>query len=287
VLNKASSIFSIPLGTASSLYNYLIIEFDFKPDQSTVGEPLFVRCFDEASGLKAEIGYEKWEIGSEYRVNGVAFYAVTQCKIANVAKTRNVMIEFKYEAKSTKTSMTIDSIKITGLAAAKSEVAIFKNQNFESGYGSIFKDGGDDSLPVTYSNQASFVTKNPSGGNALILLRDNSGTKSSMFTAGQDVAGYSALRLEFDFYVQSFEKGENFLVEWKIPGLTFITEERWIYQGTGGIPIVLNKWERASVTFDTWVSAGKPKTIDLRIQANATADDDRLYIDNVIFIGIY
>ena len=290
-MNKASPKYSISLGAASSLYNYLIIEFDFTPERVMVGEPLFVRCFDEANGLKSEVGFEKWEIRKEYIQNALTYYAVTQCKIANVAKTRNVVVDFAFEAKDEKPSVKINSINITGLVPAR-EVVIFKNQDFESGYGSIFKDGGGDSFHVTYSSQASFVTppKLPigPGGNSLILLRDNSGTASSMFTGGQDVAGYSALRLEFDFYVDSFENGEDFLVEWKIAGQTgFKLEERWIYNGSGGIPIVLKQWQRASVTFDNWVSSGKPGKIDLRIRADASDDNDRLYIDNVVFIGIY
>jgi hypothetical protein len=90
------------------------------------------------------------------------------------------------------------------------------------------------------------------------------------------------LRLEFDFYVDSFETGEDFFVEWSTGGNIWNVEERWI----AGSNLVQNQWTRAMVIFDGWATAGRPSSIAIRIRADASTNEDNLYFDNTIFYGI-
>jgi hypothetical protein len=165
---------------------------------------------------------------------------------------------------------------------------IFPNQDFENGFGSIFIDGGGDAQEVTYSSQSSFIlTSRPSdfpgngGGSYLIRLRDNDGVASSMYTNTMSVAGYNTLRLEFDYYVSSFEPGETFYVEWKTPSGPWVIENQWL----DGISIQEDVWTRAIVAFDDW-AVSKPSNIAIRIRSHASDNTDRVFIDNVIFYGI-
>jgi hypothetical protein len=166
--------------------------------------------------------------------------------------------------------------------------AIFPNQNFESGsMGNIFIGGGDDCEVIQYSVETAIASPNNlagagSGGSYCVRLRDKSGVASSAYTNLMSVAGYNSLRLEFDFYVKSFERAEDFFVEWSEDGTNWNVERRWI----AGKNLRQNRWNRAKVVFDGWEAAGRPSTIAIRIRADASGDDDMLYFDNVIFFGV-
>lgn len=104
--------------------------------------------------------------------------------------------------------------------------------------------------------------------------RDNSGPASSTYTDSMSVEGYNSLRLEFDYFVSSFEKQEDFFVEWSTAnGSTWTVEARWIR----GSNLVKDQWIRESVPFDQWVSAGRPSNIAICIRSDASSNTDMLY----------
>jgi hypothetical protein len=153
--------------------------------------------------------------------------------------------------------------------------------------GNIFIDGGGDCAVVKYDGEAAIASPNNlagagSGGSYCVRLRDNSGGASSAYTNLMSVAGYKSLRLEFDFYVDSFENREDFFVEWSAGGNIWNVEQRWI----AGTTLEQNQWKRAMVVFDGWAAAGRPSSIAIRIRADASDNGDILYFDNTIFIGI-
>jgi hypothetical protein len=154
--------------------------------------------------------------------------------------------------------------------------------------GNIFIDGGGDCAVVRYDGQTAIAFTNNlagvgSGGSYCVRLRDNSGVASSAYTNLMNVAGYKSLRLEFDFYVFSFENREDFFVEWSPGGNIWNVEQRWI----AGTNLVQNQWKRAMVVFDGWAAAGRPSSIAIRIRADASDNGDILYFDNTIFIGTF
>ncbi|KAG7349112.1 peptidase M4 thermolysin family protein [Nitzschia inconspicua] len=139
------------------------------------------------------------------------------------------------------------------------ETTIFTNQDFEVDFGSVFRSGGKDCARVLFSNRY------------CIRLRNNSNVQSSMFTASLSVAGYNALRLEFDYNSTS-----NFLVEWRVPNGS------WVAAAT--VAIAETGFVRANVSFESWVGQGKPGSMELRIRS--TTNKAVTYVDNVIFYGI-
>jgi hypothetical protein len=189
----------------------------------------------------------------------------------------------------TPTPVSTTSIPVASpTMAPKASVAIFPNQDFESGsIGNIFVDGGDDCAIVRYDTETAIASTNNlagvgSGGSYCVRLRDNAGVGSSVYTNLMSMAAYNSLTLEFDFYVSSFENREDFFVEWSQGGNVWTIEKRWI----AGRNLVQNKWIRAFVAFDTWEVAGRPSNIAIRIRADASGDGDKLYIDNTMFFGV-
>jgi len=78
--------------------------------------------------------------------------------------------------------------------------------DFESGMGNYQDGGGDMRLYTggTYAHQ----------GSAAANIQDNSGTSPSFYhSTGTDVSGYTDLEVEFWFYANSMESGEDFWVQ--------------------------------------------------------------------------
>jgi len=78
--------------------------------------------------------------------------------------------------------------------------------DFEAGWGN-YTDGGDDCSRYTggtYAHQ----------GTCAANIQDNTSTASSFYsTSGINVSSYSQIKIEFSFYANSMESGENFFVE--------------------------------------------------------------------------
>ncbi|KAG7374726.1 polymorphic outer membrane domain containing protein [Nitzschia inconspicua] len=139
------------------------------------------------------------------------------------------------------------------------ETTIFTNQDFEVNFGNVFISGGKDCARVLFSNRY------------CIRLRNNSNVQSSMFTTALSVAGYNALRLEFDY-----NSASTFLVEWKVHNGSWVVAAAVATAETGFV--------RTNVSFESWVGQGKPGSIELRIRS--TTNKAVTYVDNVLFYGI-
>lgn len=144
---------------------------------------------------------------------------------------------------------------------------------FESGLDG-WVDGGSDCYRYSSTSRAW-------EGRYSIRLRDNSGTASSMTLNNVDVSGYDELELKFYFYPNSMENGEDFWVRvndgsgWQTvasyaSGTSFNNGS--FYSAT----IVLN-------ASDYSFNSG----FDFRIQCDASANADQVYIDEVTLKGTY
>jgi len=111
-------------------------------------------------------------------------------------------------------------------------------------------------------------------------LRDNSGTVSAMTSSSYDVSGYSSLEIEFYFYPNSMENGEDFWVRY-YDGSSWNTVAAY----ASGTSFTNNSFYVATVTVSA-ASYNFPTNAQFRFQCDASANADRVYIDAVTITGI-
>jgi hypothetical protein len=149
-----------------------------------------------------------------------------------------------------------------------SYVSINSN-NFETGFG-IWTDGGTDCVRTNNASYANSPTYS-------ILLRDNTNS-SVMSTSNQDWTSYDELTIDFSYYSISFENGEDFWVQISTNGGASYTTVGDFNAGT--------EFSNGVRAAGKVVIAG-PFTTNtrLRFRADASADDDRVYFDDVVITG--
>ncbi len=140
------------------------------------------------------------------------------------------------------------------------------SNNFESGFG-IWADGGTDcrrsSADAAYAN-----------GTFCIRLRDNT-SSSVMSTSNLNLSAYNKLKIDFSFITNSFEAGEDFWLQYSTNGgSTYTTVVSWVV-GTDFSNLV-----RSNPSIILTGTFGS--TFRLRFRADASADNDLLYIDDVV-----
>ena len=143
-------------------------------------------------------------------------------------------------------------------------------EDFESGFGNFFLDGGAD---------ASINMNHAYAGAKSLRLRDN--TSSSLAkTTTYDVSAYSQLEVSFFFYAISMEVGEDFWLQIKADGGNWQTVQAWVsgsdFQNESA------GWYSENVIFDS----SSMSTIKLRFKCDATGDGDKIFIDDVTFKGL-
>lgn len=149
--------------------------------------------------------------------------------------------------------------------------ATINSQNFESGWG-IWTDGGTDcqrsSADAAYANSGTFCVR----------LRDNTNT-SVMSTTNQNLTAYEEITVQFSFITVSFDNAnEDFWVQISTNGGSTYTTV-----GDFNFNTQFTNNNRGTAT----VVIPGPFTTNtrLRIRADASADDDQLYIDDVVITG--
>ncbi|MDO9172485.1 MAG: S8 family serine peptidase [bacterium] len=146
------------------------------------------------------------------------------------------------------------------------------SDNFETGMGT-YTDGGLDMLRYT-------ATVNAHQGAAAADIQDNSGTKSSFYhTAGKNVTGYSNLEVNFWFKAVGMETGEDFWVQY-YDGAAWRTVATY----KSGTDFVNSTFYNKTVTISRATYA-YPTAAKLRFMCDASADDDDVYIDEIVFRG--
>jgi len=135
---------------------------------------------------------------------------------------------------------------------------------FESGWDG-WQDGGSDCY--RYSGSRSYE------GSYSIRLRDNSGTKSAMTSATYDVSSYSSLEIEFYFYPNSMENGEDFFVRY-YDGNSWNTVATY----ASGTSFNNNSFYSATVT----VSAGEENEDGFSAYPNPVSSEMTLVSEDII-----
>ncbi|NNF83413.1 MAG: T9SS type A sorting domain-containing protein, partial [Flavobacteriaceae bacterium] len=141
---------------------------------------------------------------------------------------------------------------------------------FETGWDG-WSDGGSDCART--STSLSFE------GNYSIRLRDNSGVASSMTLSNIDVTPYSQLEIDFYFYVNSMENGEDFWVRF-YNGSTWTTVATYV-SGSG---INNGSFYNATVTL-TPAQYNFASNSGFRFQCDASGNNDQIYVDQVTITG--
>jgi hypothetical protein len=141
--------------------------------------------------------------------------------------------------------------------------------NFEGGWG-IWTDGGTDCARInnaTYANSPTYS----------IELRDNTNT-SVMSTGNQSWTAYSKIKVDFSYITVSFENGEDFWVQLSTNGGSTYTTKATYAAGTS-----FTNGVRQNVSVE--ITGPFTATSRLRFRADASADDDRVFIDDVVISG--
>lgn len=145
------------------------------------------------------------------------------------------------------------------------------SDSFESGFGwGNWNDGGYDCLRV-FSNLIN--------GNFNILLRDDSGNQSSMYSDPIDISSYSQVNIEFEFYIRGVENGESFYIEYNNGANTYLLEEFEVGAGYSN-----NRRYSATVIVSSEDYVMGTNSV-FRITSDASDNGDRIYIDDINIIG--
>ncbi len=166
-------------------------------------------------------------------------------------------------------SATSSTISVTTSGGAGGPTILHEGY-FESGWDN-WQDGGSDAS--RYSGTRS------SEGSFSIRLRDNSGTSSSMTSESFDLTSFTEVKVDFSYYVHSFENVENFLLRY-YDGNSWVTVKDYIR----GTDFNNSTFYTTSVTLSSsdYTFASNSS---FRFQADASGNNDQVYIDAVIITG--
>ena len=142
---------------------------------------------------------------------------------------------------------------------------------FETGWDG-WSDGGSDCF--RYSGSRSYE------GNYSIRLRDNSGTASAMTSSAFDLTSYDQVEVEFYFYANSMETGEDFWLRY-YNGSSYSTVASY----ASGTNFNNNTFYTATVTLNA-SDVNFASNARFRFQCDASANADQVYIDQVTIRGI-
>lgn len=144
------------------------------------------------------------------------------------------------------------------------------SNNFESGFG-IWTDGGTDCARInnaTYANSPTYS----------IQLRDNTST-SLMTTTSQNWTAYEEITVQFSFITVSFDNSnEDIWVQISNNGgtsYTTVADFNYITHFNNGV-----RYTATVVIPGPFASNSR-----LRLRCDASADDDQVYIDDVVITG--
>ncbi len=163
-----------------------------------------------------------------------------------------------------------DQVSRTVIVAASSTTTLHEGF-FESGWDG-WSDGGSDCF--RYSGSRSYENSYS------IRLRDNSGTRSAMTSQNFNLTAYNQVEIKFYFYAYSMENGEDFWVRY-YNGSSWSTVAAY----ASGSDFNNNTFYSATVTLNS-SDVNFASNAQFRIQCDASANADHVYIDQVTIKGI-
>jgi chitodextrinase len=205
--------------------------------------------------------------------NGVLIASTTTTSYTVTGLTAATTYSFTVQATDAagNTSVASNAVNVTTQSSGTSTPVIITQGYFESGWDGWI-DGGSDSYRYSGSNSYQ--------GNYSIRIRDNSGVPSSMTLNNIDVSAFSKLEVEFYFYANSMEVGEDF---W----LRFYDGSNWntVAAYARGTNFNNGTFYVATVTIDS-ANYNFASNSGFRFQCDASANGDQVYIDQVTITGL-
>jgi chitodextrinase len=156
-------------------------------------------------------------------------------------------------------------------APCSSSSTILNQGFFESGWDG-WVDGGSDAF--RYSGTRSYE------GTYSIRIRDNSGVGSSMTLNNVDLTPYDQVEVEFFFFPNSMENGEDFWLRF-YNGSSWSTVATW----TSGTDFNNGTFYTSTITLDA-SQFNFASNSGFRFQCDASGNNDQIYIDAVTITGI-
>jgi endonuclease I len=200
---------------------------------------------------------------------------VTLRRKASVTSPNANYTEAEWDEFSTDTASDLGSHTVNGGSGNSGGTAgsttVLNEGFFESGFDGWVDGGGD---CARYSGSFSYE------GNYAIRLRDNSSTASSMTLNDIDVTPYDEIEIDFYFYANSMERGEDFWVRYQ-SGSSWQTVRAYV----SGTDFQNGRFYNATVTLDR-ASYNFVSDANFRFQCDASANADQVYIDQVTITGI-
>ncbi|NNK86894.1 MAG: hypothetical protein HKO90_01300, partial [Flavobacteriaceae bacterium] len=238
------------------------------------GSPPTNLAASNITGSSADIGWDPITGASyDYRYRVVGSPTWTDVNTSNSTESLSGLssnTQYEVQVRSTCNSNT----------SAYSASEIFTTLNtvtlhtgyFESGWDN-WVDGGVDASRYTggtlsYENLAS------------IQLQDNSGVASSMTSEVFDLTPYSSVTISFWFRMSSMENGEDFWLRY-FNGTSWATIDTYV-QGPSGFSNGVFYNAEFTIDSPTYTLANNAQ---FRIQNDASNNNDRVYIDQVIITG--
>jgi len=208
---------------------------------------------------------------------GVSFYSVyvggtlqgttTNTSYAISGLTANTTYTITVEAEDAAGNVSsAASVNVTTLAGGGGGPVVLSADYFESGWDG-WTDGGSDCY--RYNGSRSYE------GSKSIRIRDNSGTKSAMTSSNYDLSSYTSVDVEFYFYPNSMENGEDFWLRY-YNGSSWTTVASW----ARGTSFNNNTFYTTTVTLSS-ANFTFPSNAQFRFQCDASGNADRIYIDAV------
>ena len=163
-----------------------------------------------------------------------------------------------------------DGCTCSGTSIGGCTYVTIDSNDFESGWGT-WNDGGSDCRRSI--NDAAWATS----GSYAVRLRDNTST-SVMTTDVLDLSGYDELTVDFAYHPVSMETGEDFWLQISTNGgASYTTVGDW----NSGTEFVNNQ----SYTDAVVIVGPFTANTTLRFRCDASANNDRVYIDDVVITG--
>ncbi|MDB9960816.1 DUF5011 domain-containing protein [Oceanihabitans sp.] len=218
--------------------------------------------------------------GTSYQVTGLsasstyAFYIIANDAAGNSSGSSNI-VNVTTDAAPT-CADGLQNGDETGVDCGGSSCNPCSNSNvtlnegyFETGWDGWI-DGGSDC--ARYSGSNSYE------GSFSIRIRDNTNS-STMTLSNIDVTPYSQVVVDFYFYVNSMENGEDFWLQF-YDGSNYITAQTWV-SGSG---ISNGSFYNATVTL-TPAQYNFASNSGFRFRCDASGNNDQIYIDQVTITG--
>ena len=143
------------------------------------------------------------------------------------------------------------------------------SEGFETGLG-IWNDGGNG---CSYSTNATY-----SNGNRSVLLSNNLGVGSSMYTDPLNLSAYNSLNISFSFYAYSMENGDDFYLEISTDGGNAFSVVEQLVAGTD-----FSNYARTDLS-TTINNIAFPNNTVIRFRCSASSAD-YVFIDDIVIEG--